>query len=198
MATEKKPLIQRIKDSDFGQFVSNKVAPLLPKAAELLADSNIPGVSLVGKIGQMISDSKEESHELRALDAEFRKFEMQFQLDLMKIQNDHEIEVLKAEIDVMRIQKENTQDARAMRNEFTKQGKIDWAMTIFMAFVMIIFSYMVWFNSTGNVPEQNRETFRDLISTTRDLIFLIGGFFFGSSLGSRRNQEAMRTIVTKK
>lgn len=205
MATEKKPLIQRIKDSDFGQFVSNKVAPLLPKAAELLADSNIPGVSLVGKIGQMISDSKEESHELKALDAEFRKFEMQFKLDVMKAEHDHEIAIrqiekeefttkVNAEIEVIKQEVSDVANARNRELEFMKAngGKRDWIMGGLAIYAMISNLLLGCVLVLYEVPAGNKDMFNMFAGAgVISNIALIMNYYFSSSKGSRIKDYAI-------
>ena len=64
-----------------------------------------------------------------------------------------------------------------------------------MAFSMCIWVYMVWFMSWYNVPTENKEMFLDIKTTSRDIMFMIGTYLFGSSLSSQRHSETIASLA---
>ncbi len=71
-------------------------------------------------------------------------------------------------------------------------------MSAFGMCTFLMWAYMTWFISWYDIPEPNREMFIQTQSTVKELMFMIGMFLFGSTVGSRMNAETIAIIAKGK
>jgi len=180
MSDKKKPLLERIKDSKFAEFVRDKVAPVAGDVIGIIGD--VTGIEAIERVGGLLNKRKEDNEQIRALDIEFQKYRMQWELEVSRAEMAYELEMLRAEV-------ADRDSARAMRSEFTKQGKIDWEHLLINFIAIVAFFGVVWFLLFYTVPEQNREFIIHILGIFEGIVVGIYMFHNGSSSGSRRKTE---------
>ncbi len=121
--SDKPKLMERLKNSKFAEFMRDKVKPVAGDIVELVGD--VTGVEALEKVGQILNKGKEQREELRALDAEFQKYKLQWQLEMESIKMETGLEELRLEV-------EDRSNARSREVEFMKAsgGKRDWLMGV--------------------------------------------------------------------
>lgn len=169
-------------ETKFAKFVKEKVAPVAGDVLGIVGD--LTGIEAIEKVGDLINSRKEESAEMAALAYEFEKYKLEWQLEVQKL----ELEEFKTEI-------QDRDSARQMRNEFTKQGKIDWFMTILGSLIVVCFMFFVYCSVFMSVSPENKETFTSLKDFTRDAMMIMIGFYWGSAKGSRAKDELIKTLT---
>ena len=95
--SDKPKLMERLKNSKFAEFMRDKVKPVAGDIVELVGD--VTGVEALEKVGQILNKGKEQREELRALDAEFQKYKLQWQLEMESIKMETGLEELRLEVE---------------------------------------------------------------------------------------------------
>lgn len=171
-------------ETKVGQFV-DKIKPLVGNGLDFVGE--LTGNKAIEKIGEFLKDKKEQSPEMMAAHMEFEKYKLEWELELTRL----DIESFKVEI-------QDRADARAMRNELTRQGKHDWLMYATAAFLLAIVGVMVYTGLYKELSDRQYETFCRLEG------LLIGGalmmlftFLWGTTRGSQRKTDVIDKMTSK-
>ena len=172
-------------ETKVGQFV-DKIKPLVGNGLDFVGE--LTGNKAIEKIGEFLQDKKEQSPEMMAAHMEFEKYKLEWELELQRL----DVESFKLEI-------QDRDSAREMRNEFTRQGKTDWVLGGLVIFTMTLLALMIAILTFVKIPEENRNVFFTLLGGTvvagSQSIY---GYFFGSSSGAKRNADSVRKIAESK
>lgn len=153
--TAKKPF----KETAFGKILLEKI----PQAASVVGDL-LPGSGLLGVIKNIISGSSLSPEE---------------KVELLKMHNDFELEVLKVE-------QADKASARSREIDFLKAtGHIDWLMTFVCMGVIFGFLFCLYAAVYIPIPAESKDSFLEMRTTVRDAIILIIGYYWGSSYTKR-------------
>ncbi len=109
------------------------------------------GVEALEKVGQILNKGKEQREELRALDAEFQKYKLQWQLEMESIKMETGLEELRLEV-------EDRSNARSREVEFMKAsgGKRDWLMGVVVITGLLMTVGVVACLVFIRIPEENQ------------------------------------------
>lgn len=172
------------KESKLSKFVNEKLKPIAGDVLEVIGD--ITGRESISKVGEFLNGRKADNAEMQALWLEFEAKKMEFELEFNRL----ELESFKTEV-------QDRENSRNMRNEFTKQGKIDWLLTGFVSLMVFLFIFQSWFHLYYVVPEANLQTVKEILSINKEILFMIAFYLVGSTAGSRRKTESMERMVNK-
>lgn len=182
--SDKPKLIDRFKQSKFAEFMRDKVKPIAGDIVEIVGD--VTGVDAIERVGQLLNQGKENREELKALDAEFQKFEMTWKQEMIKIEHDFEIEQLRIEI----------QDRDSARNREiafmnANGGKRDWLMGIVVITGLILTCGVVAALIFWKVPEENQRLADMCFGSILSIGASIFAYYVGSSKSSRHKDETI-------
>jgi hypothetical protein len=165
-------------ETKFAKFVKEKVAPVAGDVLGIIGD--VTGIEAIEKVGDLINARKEESAEAMALHVEFEKYKLEWQLEVQRI----ELEELRLEVD-------DRKSAREMRNEFTRQGKIDWEHFIINMLGIGTFIFIVGWLLMRHIPIENRELVIHLLGIVEGITLSIYAFHNGTTKGSRNKDQLL-------
>ena len=185
--SEKKPLLEKIKDSKFAEFIRDKVKPVAGDVLEIVGD--VTGVQAIERVGEMLNKRKEENDQIRALDAEFQKYRLEWELEIQRLEFAHELETLKLEV-------ADRDSARDREIDFMKAhgGKRDWLMgsvAITGLLMMIgVISSLIFIR----IPEENKELAYMAFGSVLTIGGAIFNYYFGSSRGSAMKDKTISSM----
>lgn len=159
---------KQFKDTKVGKFLASKG---FDNVLETVG-SMVPGVAILDQVKDMVlgKDSK------RIMTPEDQA---------------HFLELMKLEQQELDSRLKDTADARSRQVELAKAGKKDIMHAVVTCFFLACFAALMVKHLFFPSPETS--SLNDLEMTLRDICFMIATFFFGSSMGSRRKTEIMKT-----
>lgn len=186
MTQDKEPLLKRFKESKFAEFVRDKVKPIAGDALSFIGD--ITGVETIEKVGDFLSKNKESNEQIKALDFEFQKYEMQWRMEINRMQNDFEIESL-------RLQLSDVSDARENEIQRLKEtgGKRDLLMGSVVITGLVLMGFVIWVLSFVVIPEGNKE----LAYMSFGSVLTIGGQIFAYYVGSSKQSRVKDYTISR-
>lgn len=166
------------KKGKFWQFLKEKVQPVIGDAVSIVGD--VTGIEAIEKVGDLLNRRRDEDAKIAALAEEFEMKKLEFELELQRL----EIEQFKAEV-------EDRSNARNMRNEFTRAGKIDWEHFIVNMVGLALFMFVVIYLLYHTVPIENRELIIHILGIIEGVVLSIFAFHNGTTKGSRLKDETI-------
>jgi hypothetical protein len=186
--SDKPKLMERLKNSKFAEFMRDKVKPVAGDIVELVGD--VTGVEALEKVGQILNKGKEQREELRALDAEFQKYKLQWQLEMESIKMETGLEELRLEV-------EDRSNARSREVEFMKAsgGKRDWLMGVVVITGLLMTVGVVACLVFIRIPEENQRLADMTFGTVLGIGTSIFAYYVGSSRSSRHKDETISRAI---
>lgn len=184
---DKKNILEKIKESKFAEFVREKVKPVAGDVLEIVGD--VTGVQAIERVGEMLNKRKEDNDQVRALDAEFQKYRLQWELEVQRIE-------IQAELDAFKLEVQDRESARSREVEFMKAsgGKRDWLMGTVAIIGLLMMLGVIAALIFMQIPESNKE----LAYMSFGSVLTIGGaifnYYFGSSRGSAQKDKIIHSI----
>jgi hypothetical protein len=179
----KKPIGERIKNSKFGVFVRDKVKPVAGDILEIAGD--ITGIQALETVGALINGQKHKSDDHSALNIEFEKMRLDFELEMTRLDLQTELEYYKAEVS-------DRDSARVREAAFLNAtGKRDW---LFGAVVIIGLSLTVGVVLSlifVVIPVENQRLADMTFGSVLSIGTSIFAYYVGSSRGSRIKDEKL-------
>jgi hypothetical protein len=83
-------------------------------------------------------------------------------------------------------------DARQREVEMAKAGKADWLMKSLGVFMMLAFAFFTYASAYMDIPQENREMFLDLKTTSRDAVLIMLAYYWGSSKSSADKTKMLK------
>lgn len=184
---DKKPLIERFKNSKFAEFMRDKVKPVAGDIVEIVGD--VTGIDAIERVGQLINKGKEQREELKALDAEFQKYRLEWELEMERIRVQYEMEALRLEV-------EDRESARGREIDFMKvTGKRDWLMGTVVISGLVMTAGVLASLVFIKVPEENKELAYMAYGSILTIGTSIFSYYVGSSRGSARKDDAINRTL---
>jgi len=182
--SKKKPLLERIKDSKFAEFVRDKVKPVAGDILHVVGD--ITGVEAIEKVGDFLNRNKENNEQIRALDMEFQKYKLEWQLEMERIIMQTGLEELKAEV-------ADRDSARSREVEFMRAsgGKRDWLMGTVVVTGLLLVIGVVAVMVFVRIPEENQRLADMSFGSVMSIGASIFAYYVGSSKSSRSKDETI-------
>ena len=171
------------KQGKFAQTKIGKIAgAVVPEILEA-ADNMFTGGKITEAIGavrdaiQGKADNGDEVAKQAITDLDIRMEELKQELQKLYLEE-------------MRLDVQDRDSARSMRNEFTRAGKIDWEHFIVNMVGIIAFFAVVGYLLFRTVPQENREFIIHILGIFEGIVVGIYMFHNGSSSGSRLKDKA--------
>ena len=89
-------LLEKLKDSKFGQFLREKVKPVAGDILEVVGD--VTGVEAIERVGEMLNEKKSESDGMRNLQQEFERYKLEWTLEMTRLDIQADLDAYKAEV----------------------------------------------------------------------------------------------------
>jgi len=162
------------KETKVGKFINEQVKPIAGDVLDFVGD--VTGIEAISKVGDFLDKKADEDAQFKALQLEFEQKRHEWELEFAKL-----------ELEALRIEIEDKQNARSREVEFVKAtGKRDWIQGGLVIFNMAILAAMLTFLSFKTVPADNVRIFDMILGgvviSGAQAIFQ---YYFGSSKGSR-------------
>lgn len=179
----KKPLGERIKNSAFGKFITEKVKPVAGDVLEVVGD--VTGIEAIERVGELLNARKDESKELNNLALEMEKYRLEWQLEMHRIDITNELESYKAEV-------ADRTSARERESAVTAAlGKRDWLMAAVVVTGLALLVGVILSLMFIEIPVANQR----LADMSYGAIMSIGAsifsYYVGSSKSSRIKDETI-------
>ena len=182
-----KTLFEKLKESKFGQFVSNKIKPVAGDILEVVGD--ITGVETLEKVGKFLNDNKDKSPELRDASIEFEQYKLQWQLEIQQMQLQHELEVYREEV-------KDRDSARTRESSFTASlGKRDWLMAVVVISGLLALIGVITTLVFVQIPAENQRLADMCFGAVMSIGASIFSYYVGSSKSSHAKDETIKTIL---
>ena len=173
------------RETKFGKFVTEKVAPVMGDVLGIVGD--IMGIEAIEKVGDLINSRKEESAELMALQVEFEKYKLEWQLEVQRI-----------EIEAFRVEVQDRESARSREVQFMQAngGKRDWVQGGLVICTVVLVLVSMTFLAFWEIPKANEAIFHMMLGgIVVQGMNSIYNYFFGSSIGSRKKDETIKKVI---
>jgi hypothetical protein len=159
------------KDTKIGKFFKEKFPDILDVAGDL---TGIEGLNVISNLIKGKTLSKED------------------EIEFLKLKNEYEIEIYKLDIEALRIEFEDLKSARDREARIVEAtGKPDYAQWVVGLIGLFISGTVIWVGLFGKIND--RELFFHLMGLVEGSILLaIFGYYFGSSLGSKKKDDLLR------
>ena len=184
---EKKNILEKIKDSKFAEFVREKVKPVAGDVLEIVGD--VTGVQAIERVGELLNKRKEDNDQVRALDAEFQKYRLQWELEVQRIE-------IQAELDSFKLEVQDRESARGREVEFMKAsgGKRDWLMGVVVITGLLLTVGVVAALIFWKVPEENQRLADMCFGSILSIGASIFAYYVGSSRGSALKDKTIHSL----
>lgn len=159
------------KETKVGKFLKEKFPDILETAGDL---TGIEGLNVISNLIKGKTLSKED------------------EIEFLKLKNEYEIEIYKLDIEKLRIEAAEINSAREREAKIVQAtGKPDYAQWFVGIIGLFISGCVIWVGLFGKIND--RELFFHLLGLTEGSILLaIFGYYFGSSLGSKKKDDILR------
>lgn len=168
----KKKFVEKFEQSEFGKFVREKLPNVADKIADFLPDNGVLGIA------KHILDKPEIKSQIEKLHPE----------DQMKFWQ------LKAQFitEMAKIEAEDRANARA--RQIAMAGKGDWLMNVVGLTVVVAFIFLETMQLIFPEKYKDSEQITHLTSVVEAALYGLIGFYFGSSLGSRKKTDVLANM----
>jgi hypothetical protein len=163
---------KKFKDTALGVFLKNKAPKLLHQVGDFLPDKGVLGI--VKHVIESRPDIKQEFDSMSATDkAAFEKLQQDFELEVMKIeQHDRE-------------------NARELQMIYARSGRIDWMFVavgsvILLSYIMLVIA-IVWFPKHINA----NPLFQQLMGMVLSLTGILAAFYYGTTKTSKEKTKIL-------
>ncbi len=156
----------------FGKFLTKtgKIAPELLTIADAVVTGGKVS-SLIGVTKNILEKKAENDAEAAALLAELQLQEMAFEKEMFALEV------------------QDRSSARTREVELKKAGGNDWLMNVVGVVVLLSFIFMQYV--AVFVTLKNDSLTHQMIGIVEGLLLAVGGYYFGTSAGSKRKTEIM-------
>lgn len=149
-----------LKETKLGHWLKEKAPHVLDVVGNVLPDKGVLGI-----IKNIISNDTGIPPEQK--------------VEFEKLVADHEKEMYALEVD-------DRKNARERETEFVKAtGHIDHFMWVFGGVMLVLFAFVTVMSTLNVIPLDMREIFIESKAAVRDIIVMIAGYYWGSSVSSR-------------
>jgi hypothetical protein len=184
---DKKTLFEKLKESKFGQFVSNKLTPVAGDVLEIVGD--ITGVETIERVGEFLNKKKDESPQLRDAAIEFEQYKLQWQLEIQQLLLSHELEVYREEV-------KDRDSARTRESSFTASlGKRDWLMAVVVISGLLALIGVITTLVFVQIPTENQRLADMCFGAVMSIGASIFSYYVGSSKSSHSKDETIKAII---
>ena len=144
------------------------------------------GKEAIENIGELLQDKKDESPEHAALAAEFEKYKFQWEMEMQQL-----------EVEQLRIELADVQNARRREIEFMKAngGKRDWLMGVAVGVALIMYVAAWIFLAYGPIVPAEK---KDMFNMAAGQVFTFAGMVFSYYLGTTRNSRLKDEALSKR
>jgi hypothetical protein len=183
---EKKRLGERIRESNFGKFVRDRVKPVAGDILEVVGD--VTGIQAIETVGALINGKRDQSaaHEKLAID--FERYRLEWTLEMHKID-------LQSELDAYRSEVEDRVSARIREADYVKAtGKRDWLMgaVVVTGLVMLVGTVLSLIFIT--IPQENQRLADMCFGAIMSIGASIFSYYVGSSRGSMVKDKTIQAL----
>ena len=186
--SDKPKLIERLKQSGLATFMREKVKPIAGDVLEIVGD--ITGVDAVERVGELLNKRKENDENVRALAAEFEEKRLEWAMEIERTRMEVGLEEMRLEVQ----DKQGARHTEIQRLQATG-GKRDWLMMAVGACIIACFLFYAYCSVFYVIHPENREFFIEMRATARDAMMMLIGYYFGSSLSSRKKDATIDRIT---
>jgi hypothetical protein len=185
---DKKPIMERIADSKFAEFVREKVKPVAGDVLQIAGE--LTGIGAIEKVGEFLNKNKEDNEQVKALAVEFEKYKMQWQLEVESM-------IMQNGLEELRLEVQDRDSARSREVEFMKTtgGKRDWIMGVVVISGLIMMIFVLISLTFIQVPEGNKELAYMSFGSVLTIGASIFAYYVGSSKSSRGKDETISRMV---
>ena len=174
---EKKRLGERIKESNFGKFVRDRVKPVAGDILEVVGD--VTGIQAIETVGALINGKRDQSAEAEKLAQDFERYRLEWTLEMHKID-------LQAELDAYRAEVDDRVSARIREADYVKAtGKRDWLMGAVVVTGLVLLVGTVLSLIFVTIPQENQR----LADMCFGAIMSIGASIFSYYVGSSKSSS---------
>lgn len=158
-----------LKETKLGKWLKEKAPHVLDVVGNVLPEKGVLGI-----IKNIISNDSSIPPEQKL---EFEKMTQEFEKEMYALEVD------------------DRKNARERETEFVKAtGHIDHFMWVFGGVMLVLFAFVTVMSTLNVIPLDMREIFIESKAAVRDIIVMIAGYYWGSSVSSRlkdmRNKAA--------
>lgn len=183
---EKRRLGERIRESNFGKFVRDRVKPVAGDILEIVGD--VTGIQAIETVGTIINGKKHYSDEALKLAQDFEKLRLEFTLEMHKIDVQAELDAYKAEV-------EDRVSARIREADFVKHtGKRDWLMGAVVVTGLVLLVGTVLSLIFITIPDENQRLADMCFGAIMSIGASIFSYYVGSSRGSMVKDKTIQAL----
>lgn len=114
--------------------------------------------------------------------------------DAAKLLQELEVQQMNWEAEMERIASADRANARQREVALAQAGKRDWTPPILAAVAVLLFGFALYVVAFRTIPPANREMFTHVLGIIEGgMITLVFQYYFGSSAGSRRKTDIMKS-----
>jgi hypothetical protein len=183
---EKRRLGERIRESNFGKFVRDRVKPVAGDILEVVGD--VTGIQAIETVGALINGRKDQNDEYKKLWLDFERYRLEWTLEMHKID-------IQAELDSYKSEVEDRVSARIREADFVKAtGKRDWLMgaVVITGLVLLVGTVLSLIFIT--IPTENQRLADMCFGAIMSIGASIFSYYVGSSRGSMVKDQTIQAL----
>jgi hypothetical protein len=193
MGEEKKPR-RKFNETGLGQFLKEKVKPILGDVVDLAGD--ITGIGALNKVGDLLNSKRDGDAAVAALASEFEMKRLEWQMELDKMEHEFRLAEMASEMEAFKTEVQDRESARSREVQFMQAngGKRDWLMSavviIGLAAMMFVIASLIFVH----IPDANKELAYMAFGAVMTIGTQIFAYYVGSSRGSKMKDETIRKM----